>query len=129
MENKLKTLETEEFRTLIDELRSLVRSARWAVVRSVDTIQVLTNFEIGRRIVEHEQKGEKRAEYGKRLLKKIADSLTAEFGRKFSSTNLKLMRKFYLLYHERISQTVFDQLAFPIKKKFEILCFGGDTIE
>ena len=90
---------------MIDELRSLIRSARRAVVRSVDTIQVVTNFEIGRRIVEHEQKGKKRAEYGKRLLEKLADSLTGEFGRGFSRTNLKLMRKFYLLYHARIGQT------------------------
>ncbi len=67
MGSKSEIDESEEFRTLIDALRSLIRSARQAVVRSVDAIQALTNFEIGRRIVEHEQKGEKRAEYGTAL--------------------------------------------------------------
>ena len=108
MVNEPKISESEEFRTLLGELRSLIRSARRAVARSVDTLQVLTNLEIGRRIVEHEQQGEKRAEYGKGLLQKLADSLTGEFGRGFSRTNLKLMRKFYLLYHARIGQTPSD---------------------
>ena len=52
---------------LIAEIRQLVCFARQAVVHSVDLIQVLTNFEIGRRIVEHEQQGAERAEYGKAL--------------------------------------------------------------
>ena len=54
---------------LLHEIRDLIQSARRAVVHSVDLIQVMTNFEIGRRIVEHEQGGEERAEYGKALLK------------------------------------------------------------
>jgi len=80
--------EAEELSGLIGELRLLIRSARQVVARSVDTIQVLTNFEIGRRIVEYEQKGEKRAEYGKALLKKLSAALTKEFGRGFSEDNL-----------------------------------------
>ena len=109
MTNKPKTSETEEFRTLIGELRLLIRSARQAAARSVNTIQILTNFEIGRRIVEHEQKGKKRAEYGKSLLKKLSKELTAEFGGGFSATNLKLMRQFYITYQRRIGQTTSGQ--------------------
>ncbi len=104
MGNKPEISEAEEFRTLIDELRSLIRSARRAVVRSVDTIQVVTNFEIGRRIVEHEQKGKKRAEYGKRLLEKLSAKLTTEFGRGFSRSNLEYMRNFYLIYQGHSSR-------------------------
>ena len=104
MGDKPKISEAEEFRTLIGELRSLIRSARRAVVRSVDTIQVLTNFEIGRRIVEHEQKGEKRAGYGKRLLEKLSAKLTTEFGRGFSRSNLEYMRNFYLIYQGHSSR-------------------------
>lgn len=78
----------ETFPELIGELRVLIHSARQAVSRSVDTIQVLTNFEIGRRIVEYEQKGAQRAEYGKRLLKKLPVELTAEFGRGFRGQTL-----------------------------------------
>jgi len=94
-------------RELIHEIRDLIQSARRTVVHSVDLIQVLTNFEIGRRIVEHEQGGEKRAEYGKALLKELSATLTAEFGRGFSEDNLSLMRRFYLTYKDsaRISET------------------------
>jgi hypothetical protein len=87
---------------LLREVRELILSARKAVVHSVDLIQVLTNFEIGRRIVEHEQGGEERAEYGKALLKGLAASLTAQFGRGFSKRNLEYMRKFYLAYQDRL---------------------------
>ena len=50
---------------LVSEVRQLIATARSAAATTVNTLQVLTNFEIGRRIVEHEQKGEKRAEYGR----------------------------------------------------------------
>jgi len=92
-------------KALISEIRAMILAARRAAVHSVDTIQVVTNFEIGRRIVEHEQQGARRAEYGEATLKDLATALTAEFGRGFSLTNLKLMRQFYLTYRERIGQT------------------------
>gem|GEM_PF-3164481 len=102
---------------LIAEIRDLIRSARQAAVHSVDMIQVLTNFEIGRRIVEHEQQGSERAEYGKALLKELSAELTAEFGRGFSRSNLEYMRKFYLTYQDRasrISQMPSGKLPFAI---------------
>jgi predicted nuclease of restriction endonuclease-like (RecB) superfamily len=89
---------------LLTNIRELVLSARKAVVHSVDLIQVLTNFEIGRRIVEHEQQGAERAEYGKSLLRELSGALTTEFGRGFSRSNLEYMRKFYLTYQDRASQ-------------------------
>ena len=67
-----------------------------------------TNFEIGRHVVAHEQQGESRAEYGKEVLKRLAERLTAEFGSGFSVTNLKLMRQFYVLHAQRIGQTGTD---------------------
>lgn len=69
---------------LFKEIRGLILSARNTVVRNIDTIQVVANFEIGRRIVEQEQKGENRAEYGKTLIKELASKLTIEFGSGFS---------------------------------------------
>ena len=89
---------------LIHEIRDLILSARRAVAHSVDLIQVLTNFEIGRCIIEHEQGGEERAQYGKALLKELSAALTAEFGRGFSRSNLEYMRKFYLTYQDRATQ-------------------------
>ena len=88
---------TRKLGALVEQVRSLVQSARRAAATSVNSLQVLTNFEIGRLIVEHEQQGRHRAAYGKETLKHLASSLTAEFGRGFSEDNLSNMRKFYLL--------------------------------
>ena len=59
---------------------------------------VVTHYEIGRRIIEKEQLGEKRAQYGKRILQGLSDYLTAELGGGFSVDNLRLIRKFYSVY-------------------------------
>lgn len=99
---------------LIAEVRDLIQSARRGVSSVVDTFQVMTNFEIGRRIVEYEQEGEKRAEYGTKLLIELSARLTAEFGQGFSERNLEYMRKFYLLWQKRsveISQTPSAKLS------------------
>ncbi len=98
---------------LFASIRTLIESARSTIARGVDLVQVHTNFEIGRHIVEFEQRGEDRAEYGKQVLKQLAERLGAEFGSGFSVTNLKLMRQFYVLYAPRIGQTVSDLSASP----------------
>jgi hypothetical protein len=87
---------------LIVEVRNLIQSARRGVASVIDTLQVLTNFEIGRRIVEHEQKGEKRAEYGSRLVTELSARLAEEFGKGFSRSNLQNMRSFFLLWQDRV---------------------------
>lgn len=102
---------TSDDTALFREIRELILSARNTVVRNVDTIQVITNFEIGRRIVNYEQRGKTRAEYGEKTLVEISQKLTQEFGHGFSKTNLKLMRQFFLMYGNRIGQTVSDQFT------------------
>lgn len=92
---------TRKLGTLVEQVRTLVRSARQAAVVSVNSLQVLTNFEIGRVIVEHEQRGRQRAAYGKETLKHLSARLGEEFGRGFSRANLEYMRKFYLLWQDR----------------------------
>ncbi len=92
------------FGPLIAEVRGLIQSARHTAATTVNTLQVLTNFEIGRRIVEHEQKGAKRAGYGTELLKELSAHLTREFGKGFSVSNLQLMRKFFIENQSRIQQ-------------------------
>lgn len=87
---------------LVQRVRTLVLSARRAAAASVNTLQVLTNFEIGRLIVEHEQQGASRAEYGAQLLKELSERLTSEFGKGFSRSNLQNMRNFFLLYQCRL---------------------------
>lgn len=93
-------MNTKFFSQIVD----LLQSARSNVVRTINQTMVLTYFEIGRMIVEEEQGGKERAEYGKQLLKELSKVLTKEFGRGFSETNLKQMRQFYLTYS--ISSTV-----------------------
>jgi hypothetical protein len=85
----------------------LLQSARSQVLRTVNRTMVVTYFEIGRLIVEKEQGGQDRANYGKSLLKELSKRLTEEFGRGFSVTNLSQMRQFYLAYS--MGRTVSDQ--------------------
>jgi predicted nuclease of restriction endonuclease-like (RecB) superfamily len=104
-----KSTPTESIIPLVQEIRDLVQSARRAAAQNVNTLQVITNFEIGRRIVEYEQKGSRRAGYGKQTLIELSRQLKSEFGRGFSTTNLEYMRRFYIEYHEttpQIPQTV-----------------------
>lgn len=101
--NKL-TKENEAFYSRISEL---LWTARKTVVQKVNKTIVNTYFEIGRLIVEEEQNGKSKAEYGQNLIQKLSQHLTTEFGRGFSTTNLKQMRTFYLTYS--ISQTVSDE--------------------
>jgi predicted nuclease of restriction endonuclease-like (RecB) superfamily len=84
-----------DLRPLIRNLRDLIQDARKQVLRSVDAVQVQTCWEIGRHIVEFEQGGAGRAEYGKKLLSTLAEALTTEFGRGFDASNLRYMRLFF----------------------------------
>jgi predicted nuclease of restriction endonuclease-like (RecB) superfamily len=95
----------------LEGVRDLIAGAQGAVARGVDLVQVHTNFEVGRRIVQEEQRGKDRAAYGKQVIGALAGRLTSEFGRGFSDTNLKLMRLFYLQNQNRnrIRQSPTDQ--------------------
>ena len=87
---------------LLERIRDLVLAARKTVARGVDLVQVHTCFQIGGNIVNHEQAGDERAAYGKEVLKGLSERLTVEFGRGYSRANLEYMRKFFLLYQDRI---------------------------
>jgi predicted nuclease of restriction endonuclease-like (RecB) superfamily len=88
-------------KSFIEDIRKLIGSARAIVGRGVDLVQVHTNFEIGRRIVEEEQQGKGRAAYGKAVIKALAIQLTTDFGPGFSARNLAYMRSFYMQYRDR----------------------------
>lgn len=91
-----------EWKQLFEQIRDIVISARRNAARSVNTSHVISNFEIGRLIVVHEQAGAERAKYGKRVLANLSQALTLEFGRGFSKRNLENMRRFFLEYRERL---------------------------
>ena len=91
---------TKEFQNneIFQRVVELLQQAKQQVLRTVNSTMVLTYFEIGRIIVEEEQSGNERADYGKQLLKGLSERLIAEFGKGFSVDNLQNMRKFYFLY-------------------------------
>ena len=96
---------------LFSKIAEIVNSARTGIVRSVNIAMVHAYYNIGRYIVEDEQGGEQRAEYGKAILKDLSAKLTERFGRGFSVQNLEYMRSFFLVYSEiPISQTLFGIL-------------------
>ncbi len=80
---------------LLGQLRELIASARTQALRAVDVIQVRTCWEIGRHIVEFEQGGAVRADYGSKLITNLSATLTAEFGKGFDERNLRNMRGFF----------------------------------
>ena len=75
-------------KNLYSKIAELLQSGRQSVVRTVNQIMVYTYFEIGRMIVEDEQQGKERAEYGKQVLKELSKRLTKNFGKGFSVENL-----------------------------------------
>ena len=83
---------------LYSRIRDILDSARANVARSVNTTQVVANWLIGREIVEEQQRGQKRAAYGKRLLADLSTRLQADYGKGFSIKNLEHFRDFYLTY-------------------------------
>jgi predicted nuclease of restriction endonuclease-like (RecB) superfamily len=97
---KTKTIQPVQrgFDNLLNDLRELIAESRRQVLRAVDVVQVRTCWGVGRHIVEFEQGGAARAGYGARLLPRLAEKLTAEFGRGFDASNLHKMKQFYLAF-------------------------------
>jgi hypothetical protein len=90
----------------------LLETARRTSARAVNAVMTATYWEVGRRIVEGEQQGAGRAEYGSRLIKRLSGDLTARFGRGFGVVNLAQMRRFYLAWAPAtIFQTVSEKSA------------------
>lgn len=94
----------ESYDELLRSMVDLLESARSTSARAVNAIMTATYWEIGRRIVDVEQGGESRAEYGEELIPRLAADLTERFGRGFGRANLEYMRRFFVLW--QIPQTV-----------------------
>jgi predicted nuclease of restriction endonuclease-like (RecB) superfamily len=81
-----------------ERIRQILESARSSVARTVNTTQVVANWLIGREIVEEEQRGHGRAEYGRQLILQLSEQLKRDFGTGYSAQNLSYMRQFYQSY-------------------------------
>lgn len=90
-------------RPLYTRVREILESARTRMARSVNTTQVVANWLVGREIVEEEQQGNKRADYGERLMHALSARLQREYGEGYGLSSLKSIRSFYLAYPELLS--------------------------
>lgn len=89
-----------QYDNFYDSIKEILIDSKKKVLKNVNSIMTLTYYRIGKRIVEEEQNGENRAEYGKKLIENLSVSLTNEFGKGFGVRNIELIRKFYLVYSE-----------------------------
>ena len=103
-----------EEKFLVNDLKTIVSKARSKAFAAVNYSLVERNWRIGKRIVEEEQNGEARAEYGKHIIEVASAALTEEFGKGFSETNIRTFRKFFLIFRNlEIQQTVSAESNLP----------------
>ena len=99
--DKIVEISTEN---ILQKISQLLVQARQKVANVVNFTMVHTYFEIGRMIVEEEKNGAKVADYGSYLLDNLSNKLTNKFGKGFSVTNLRQMRRFYLSYRNEVNE-------------------------
>lgn len=90
--------EVTMYQSVITDIKDIISSGKKFAYNAANKAIVLTYWQIGRRIVEQEQGGKERAEYGKALLEILSDELTREYGKSYSKRNLQYFRKFYLAF-------------------------------
>lgn len=108
-EKNQSALSRKSYAQLVNTIGQILEKGRRKALQSVNQILVRTYWEIGWQIVEYEQQGKEKAEYGISLLRKLSKDLTDEHGKGFSEDNLEKMRKFYLLYKN--SETLLRKLS------------------
>ena len=84
----------------INEVKEILKNARQKAYTAINSAMVEAYWEIGRRIVEEEQRGKERAEYGKEILQNLSKELTEEFGKGFGERNIRNIRQFYVLFSD-----------------------------
>jgi hypothetical protein len=87
-------------KSFVDDIKTIIRQGRLRAYRAINNALLETYWNLGRRIVEEEQQGKERADYGSFLIKNLSEILTQEFGQGYSATNLKDFRQFYLIFSE-----------------------------
>ena len=98
---------TTEEKRFVEDIKQIVATAKTQAYRAVNLLQVASNWLLGWRIVEQEQHGKAKADYGAYVIKLASETLTQEFGKGYSETNIRSFRKFYLIFREfEIQQTL-----------------------
>ena len=105
---------------LIVEVKKIVQAARDQSYRAINVMQIVSNWLIGQRIVVQEQMGKDKADYGKHVIEIVSAVLTEEFGKGYSETNVRNMRKFYLIFNnlqiQQAAPAIFQSLPFSIQQ-------------
>lgn len=107
--------------SLFPQIKKLIQASRSEVMRSINFLMVELYFNIGKLIIEHEQKGKQRAAYSAEVLKNLSALLTQEFGKGFSVDNLENMRRFYILYKKDITSRLLISENKSVSSKSETL--------
>ncbi len=115
MENNIQKQEN----SLFEQISSLIEQARQHIVTAVNVAEVYTKFHIGQYIVENEQEGKYKAQYGKQILQNLSNRLTERFGEGWSYPNLRKIRQFYLTYSNSINS------VYQIKDKNDKQCLSN----
>ncbi|MCL2762004.1 MAG: PDDEXK nuclease domain-containing protein [Treponema sp.] len=89
---------TKQDKQFFAEIATILHKARETAYKAVNTVMVQANWQIGKRIIEHEQKGKIRADYGEYLIVNLSRYLTDTLGKGFSEANIKNIRQFYLRF-------------------------------
>jgi len=105
---------------------SLINNARNNVERSINHEMVRTYFLIGKEIVEEEQKGKERAEYGEQILQKLSIKLQNEYQKGFGVDTLERARRFYLIYQSDVLDTSEEKISAPLERKSLLPHFNPD---
>jgi predicted nuclease of restriction endonuclease-like (RecB) superfamily len=113
---------------LLGRIASILDAARGQVVRAVNHATVSAYWHIGREIVDALQKGEERAAFGRALIERLAQRLTARYGKGFSATNLGYFRQFYLAYRDRIPHPLGGELEPSAAPSIILRPAGGESL-
>jgi len=120
-----KEISAKNIAALLRDIKKIISTARYNSFRALNREMLKAYFEIGRKIVEEEQSGKERAEYGKKLLDKLSNDLKIRYGKGFSKSNIYLMRLFYLKYSKfqtvsgKLSWSHYSKLYLPTKEELE----------
>jgi len=121
MAQKNEIQETARIDALFEKVSALINQARKHVATTINVAEVYTKYHIGQYIVEDEQQGKARAEYGKQVLKTLSNRLSARFGNGWSEETLKLCRRFFMVYSNSVNSD------YPIQKEIGKQCLSNSS--
>jgi DUF1016 N-terminal domain len=126
-------LESSGYNDLVTNITELLEVARHRASRAVNAVLTSTYWQIGQRIVEQEQHGADRADYGEQLLERLGRDLSAQFGRGFSAVNLRRMRSFYSEFSDwsliRSTLSTKSETPFPLSWSHYVLLLRAQSPE